>query len=81
MTSPDVIGRGLISPLDGHVSAGARILGLLGARSHRLRKIVTRLDDAVLLLLVVFLFPLVIILIGAPIALCVRIIMAIAHRL
>ena len=37
-------------------------------------------DDAVLLLLAVFLFPLIILLVGAPIALFVRVVIEIAHR-
>jgi hypothetical protein len=37
------------------------------------------LDDAVLLLLIVFLFPLLILVPGATIALVVRVVMAIAH--
>jgi hypothetical protein len=40
-----------------------------------------RCDDAVLLLLVVFLFPVIIILVGAPIALLVRVIAEVAHKL
>jgi hypothetical protein len=39
------------------------------------------LEDVVLLALVVLLFPLGILLIGTPIALCVRTLVAIAHRL
>ena len=38
-------------------------------------------DDAVLLLLVVFLFPLVVLLVGAPIAVFAWVVAAIAHRL
>jgi hypothetical protein len=43
-------------------------------------KIAGFLDDAVLLLLAVFLFPLIILVPGATIALFVRVVMAIAHR-
>ena len=43
-------------------------------------KIVGLVDDAVLLLLAVFLFPLIILLVGAPIALLVRVVIEIAHR-
>ena len=39
------------------------------------------LSDVMLLVLLVLLFPLIILLIGAPIALVVRIIIEIAHRL
>lgn len=46
-----------------------------------LRKIPGLLNDAVLLLLVVLLFPLVILLIGTPVALFVRLLVEIARRL
>ena len=49
--------------------------------SSPLNRFVAVLNDAVLLVLVVLLFPLVILLIGAPIALIVRFIVEIAHRL
>ena len=42
---------------------------------------VAGLNDAMLLVVVVLLFPLVILLIGAPILLIVRVIIEIAHRL
>lgn len=45
------------------------------------RSIAGLLDDAVLLSLIVFLFPLLILLIGAPIALLVRFLVEIAQRL
>jgi hypothetical protein len=40
-----------------------------------------RFDDVVLLLVVAFLFPLTILLLGAPIALLVRAVVEIVHRL
>ena len=43
-------------------------------------KIIARLNDAVLLVLVVLLFPVIILLVGAPIALVVRALIEIAHR-
>ena len=49
--------------------------------SSSLSGFVAALNDAMLLALVVLLFPLVILLVGAPIALIVRIIVEIAHRL
>ncbi len=45
------------------------------------RNILGLLDDALSLLLVVMLFPLVILLIGTPVVLAVRFLVAIAHRL
>ena len=50
------------------------------ARAHAFHQILGRFDDAVLLLLAVFLFPLIILLVGAPIALLVRVVIEIAHR-
>jgi hypothetical protein len=52
-----------------------------GGRRSRLRNILGLLDDAMLLLLVVLLFPLLILLIGTPVALLVRLLIEIAHRL
>ncbi len=46
-----------------------------------LRNILGLVDDAVLLLLVVLLFPLAILLIGTPVALFVRLLIEIARRL
>jgi hypothetical protein len=46
-----------------------------------LRNILGFLDDAVLLLLVVLLFPLVILLIGTPVALFARLLIEIVRRL
>jgi hypothetical protein len=49
-----------------------------GANSFR--RMTGLLEDAVLLMLIVFLFPLVILLVGAPIALCVRAVIEIVNR-
>ena len=49
--------------------------------SSSLSRFVAVLNDATLLVLVAVLFPLVILLIGAPIVFIVRIIVEIAHRL
>jgi hypothetical protein len=46
-----------------------------------IRKMAGILEDVVWLVLVVLLFPLGILLIGTPIALCVRVLVEIAHRL
>jgi hypothetical protein len=43
--------------------------------------VMTGLSDAMLLVLVVLLFPLTILLVGAPIALALRVLIEIAHRL
>lgn len=50
-----------------------------GRRRSPPRRLLGLLDDAVLLGLVVLLFPLVIVLIGAPVALLVRLLMSIAQ--
>ena len=44
-------------------------------------KFVSGLNDVMLLVLVVLLFPLMILLVGAPIALALRVLIEIAHRL
>ena len=51
-----------------------------GSRRISLRDILGCLDDAVLLLLVVLLFPLVILLIGTPVALFFRLLIELAQR-
>lgn len=50
-------------------------------RRRPLRTLLGLVDDGVLLLLVVLLFPLVILLVGTPVALFVRLLIEIAHRL
>jgi hypothetical protein len=50
-------------------------------RRGQLRTILGFLDDGVLLLLVVLLFPLGILLVGTPVALLVRVLIQIARRL
>ena len=52
-----------------------------GCRRSPLRTILGFIDDAVLLLFVVLLFPLVILLAGTPVALSVRLLIEIAERL
>jgi hypothetical protein len=52
-----------------------------GGRGSPLRSILGFLDDAVLLVLVVLLFPLVILLVGTPVVLFARLLMEIAQRL
>jgi hypothetical protein len=54
-------------------------LGITG--TSRIRHLAGVLEDAVLLVLVMFLLPLGILLVGAPIALCVRVFLEIARRL
>ena len=58
-------------------AAGRQVASVRGharpaAGATFLRRTTGFLEDAVLLLLVVFLLPLIILLVGAPIALCVR---------
>jgi hypothetical protein len=45
------------------------------------RKMMGLVEDGALLLLVVFLFPLIVLLVGAPIALCVRAVIEIVDRI
>lgn len=51
----------------------------VAARQHYFRRMIGLLEDAVLLMLVALLVPLVILLVGAPIALGVRAVVEIAH--
>jgi hypothetical protein len=51
------------------------------ARTSLVRHIGGGLEDTVLVLLAILLFPLGILLIGTPIALCVRVVLEIARRL
>jgi hypothetical protein len=60
---------------------GISVQAKAGGRRSSVRKILGLLDDAVWLLLVVLLFPLVILLIGMPVALFVRLLVEIAQRL
>ena len=64
--------RGGVANVSGQAQAGAR--------GRLLRKTGGLLDDTVVLLLVVFLFPLFILVVGTPIALLVRFVIEIAHR-
>jgi hypothetical protein len=50
-------------------------------RRNPVRNILRLLDDAVLLLLVVLLFPLAVLLVGTPVVLFVRLLIEIAQRL
>jgi hypothetical protein len=59
---------------------GHRVDGF-GAGTSFMRNAAGKLEDVVLLLLAVFLFPLAIVLIGAPLALGVRLVLEIARRL
>ena len=66
-------------------AAGGREPGITvqeksGTKKGRRRLILGWLEDVVLLLIVVLLFPLVILLIGTPIALFVRLLLEIAQR-
>jgi hypothetical protein len=54
---------------------------LTAAARPLIRRVAGILEDVVFAALAVLLFPLGILLIGVPIALCVRILIAIAHRL
>ena len=62
-------------------SDAARTSNLGGAGTSIIRHIAGILEDAVLGLLTVFLFALGILVIGTPIALCVRVVVEIARRL
>ena len=55
--------------------------GLNAATQGVLSKLLGLLDDALMLLLVIWLFPLVILLVGAPVALLVRLLIEITNRM
>ncbi len=55
--------------------------GPIPAQQHAFRRVTGLLEDAGLLMLAVLLLPVVILLVGAPLALCIRAIVAIAHLL
>ena len=65
------------TPLSPPISASTFGFG----RTPLIRTIGGRLEDALLLLLAVFLLPFGILLIGTPIVLCVRLVLEIARRL
>lgn len=55
--------------------------GLNAATQGPFHKLLGLLDDALMLLLVIGLFPLVILLVGAPVALLVRLLIEITNRM
>ena len=63
------------------VAIGARAPAQPVAGSSLLRTVAGVLEEALLLALAVFLFPLAILLVGTPIVLCVRFVVEMAHRL
>lgn len=63
-------GRGTIRP------PAVRVSGI-----SIVRRIASVLEDVVLLMLGILLLPLVILLIGAPIAFCIRVLLELVHRL
>jgi hypothetical protein len=56
----------------GRPAAGVSGLAQCGATKRRLHTIAALLDDVVTLVLLIWLFPLVILVVGAPVALLVR---------
>jgi hypothetical protein len=56
----------------GRPAAGVSGLAQRGATKRRLHTIAALLDDVVTLVLLIWLFPLVILVVGAPVALLVR---------
>jgi hypothetical protein len=64
---------------NGRVPMRAPAVGI--SRTSMIRRIAGVLEDAGLLLLGVLLLPLVILLIGAPVAFCIRVLLELAHRL
>jgi hypothetical protein len=59
---------------------GQSTQGVRQGGSRSFSKFIAGLNDAMLLLLLVLLFPVAILLVGAPIALMVRALVEIAHR-
>jgi hypothetical protein len=75
-----IAGAGSPLTADGSVARASERTQLDG-RPNSLRRITDFLKDAMLGVLIVFLLPFVILLIGAPIALFLRAVIEIAHRL
>jgi hypothetical protein len=65
----------------GRPAAGVSGLAQRGAAKRSLHTIAARLDDAVTLVLLIWLFPLAILIVGAPVALLVRALIEIVKRL
>jgi hypothetical protein len=65
----------------GRPAAGVSGLPQRGATKRSLHTIAALLDDAVTLVLLIWLFPLVILVVGAPVALLVRALIEIVKRL
>ena len=65
----------------GRPAAGVSGLAQRGATKRRLHTIAALLDDVVTLVLLIWLFPLVILVVGAPVALLVRALYEIVKRL
>ena len=76
-------GRWAVAAVENPAGHERRISGRAerGDVRRLLRKLVGLLDDAVMLLLVIWLFPLAILLFGAPVALLVRLLIEISQRM
>ena len=72
---------GLLATLTAAAPAMVPVVEPVEAAKYRFRKWVERLDDAVLLLLIGLLFPIVVLVVGTPIALLARVVVEIAERL
>ena len=82
-TSITSYGRWAVAAAKTPVARGTRVGGRAerGNARRPLQKLLGLLDDALMLLLVIWLFPLVILLVGAPVALLVRLLIEITKRL
>ena len=76
-------GRWAVATAETPIGDRTRVGGRAERRNARspFHKLLGLLDDALMLLLVIWLFPLVILLVGAPVALLVRLLIEITHRM
>lgn len=68
-----------VTPIGHETRVGGR--AKRGNARRPFHKLLALLDDALMLLLVIWLFPLVILLVGAPVALLVRLLIEITNRM
>ena len=82
-TSSASYGRWAVATAETPIGYKARVGGRAerGNARRPVHTLLGLLDDALMLLLVIWLFPLVILLVGAPVALLVRLLIEFTHRM
>jgi hypothetical protein len=82
-TSSASYGRWTVATAETPVGHKMRVGGRAerGSARRPVHKLLGLLADALMLLLVIWLFPLVILLVGAPVALLVRLLIELTHRM